>query len=86
VEQENLTGSQYQQPRIPIPPPLMMSQEGSFANLTLTQRMPAIVQRVIDENDFPPSIVENLETLIQELPYGIVRFAPRPRAGFESMG
>jgi len=51
----------------------MMSQEGSFANLTLTQRMPAIVRRVIDENDFPPSIVENLETLIQELPYGIVR-------------
>jgi uncharacterized protein with ATP-grasp and redox domains len=35
--------------------------------------MPAIVQRVIDENDFPPSIVENLETLIQELPHGIVR-------------
>jgi uncharacterized protein with ATP-grasp and redox domains len=51
----------------------MMSEAGSFAHLTLTKRMPAIVQRVIDENDFPPSIVENLETLIQELPYGIVR-------------
>ena len=50
-----------------------MSEAGSFAHLTLTKRMPAIVQRVIDENDFPPSIVENLETLIQELPYGIVR-------------
>ncbi len=50
----------------------MMSEEGSFAHLTLTQRMPAIVQRVIDENDFPSSIVKNLETLIQELPYGIV--------------
>ncbi len=72
MEQENLTVSQFQQPRIPIPPPLMMSEEGSFANLTLTQRMPAIVQRVIDENDFPPAVVENLETLIQELPYGIV--------------
>ena len=50
-----------------------MSEAGSFAHLTLTKRMPAIVQRVIDENDFPPSIVENLETLIQELPHGIVR-------------
>ncbi|HAA29137.1 MAG TPA: hypothetical protein DCE56_17355 [Cyanobacteria bacterium UBA8553] len=51
----------------------MMSEEGSFAYFTLTQRMPAIVQRVIDENDFPSSIVKNLETLIQELPYGIVQ-------------
>ena len=51
-----------------------MSEEGSFAYFTLTQRMPAIVRRVIDENDFPSSIVENLESLIQELPNGIVRF------------
>ena len=50
-----------------------MSEEGSFAHLTLTQRMPDIVRRVIDENDFPSSIVENLERLIQELPNGIVR-------------
>jgi uncharacterized protein with ATP-grasp and redox domains len=51
----------------------MMSEEGSFAYFTLTQRMPALVRRVIDENDFPPAIVENLEALIQELPDGIVR-------------
>jgi hypothetical protein len=50
-----------------------MSEEGSFAHFTLLERMPPIVQRVIDENDFPPSIVENLETLIQELPDGVVR-------------
>jgi uncharacterized protein with ATP-grasp and redox domains len=50
----------------------MMSEEGSFAHLTLLERMPAIVQRVIDENDFPPAIVKNLEALIQELPDGIV--------------
>jgi uncharacterized protein with ATP-grasp and redox domains len=36
--------------------------------------MPAIVQRVIDENDFSTSAVENLENLIQELPHGIVRY------------
>jgi uncharacterized protein with ATP-grasp and redox domains len=74
MEQENLTVSQFQQPRIPIPLPLMMSEEGSFAHLTLLQRMPAIVQRVIDENDFSTSAVENLENLIQDLPYGIVRY------------
>lgn len=73
VEQENLTVTQFQHPCIPIPPPLMMSEEGSFAHVTLIQRMPAIVQRVIDENDFSTAVVENLEILIQELPYGIVR-------------
>jgi uncharacterized protein with ATP-grasp and redox domains len=51
----------------------MMSEAGSFAHFTLTQRMPAIVRRVIAENDFSSEIVENLETLIQELPQGIVR-------------
>jgi uncharacterized protein with ATP-grasp and redox domains len=51
----------------------MMSEPGSFAHLTLTQRLPEIARRVIAENDFPPSIVKNLETLVQELPDGIVR-------------
>jgi uncharacterized protein with ATP-grasp and redox domains len=74
TEQENLLGSQYRQPRLPIPPSLMMSEEGSFAYFTLTQRMPAIVRRVIDENDFPSFIRENLENLIQELPNTTVRF------------
>ena len=50
-----------------------MSEEGSFANMTLLTRMPAMVQRVIAENDFPSEIVENLEALLQDLPYGIVR-------------
>jgi uncharacterized protein with ATP-grasp and redox domains len=51
----------------------MMSQAGSFAHFTLTQRMPTIAQQVIEENDFPSSIQEKLERLIQELPEGIVR-------------
>lgn len=50
-----------------------MSEEGSFAHMTLMKRIPAIARRVIAENDFSPAIVENLETLIGELPYGQVR-------------
>lgn len=73
VEQENFFASQVRQPRLPIPPPLWMSEEGSFAHLTLTQRLPAIVQRVLEENNFPSTITQELERLIQELPYGIVR-------------
>lgn len=73
TEQKNLPIAQTERPRLPIPPPLMMSEPGSFAHTTLTQRWPAIARRTIAENDFPPKIIENLETLIQELPYGKVR-------------
>lgn len=46
----------------------MMSEANPFAYFTLTKRMPAIVQRVISENDFCTEIVYKLEALSQELP------------------
>ena len=61
------------QPRLPIPSPLMMSEEGSFANVTLIERWPTIIRRVIEENNFSPFIIDNLNNIIQELPNGIVR-------------
>lgn len=73
TELENLPVAQFQRPRLPIPPSLMMSEPGSFAHITLTQRWPAIAGRMIAQNDFPLEVVENLETLVQELPYGLVR-------------
>lgn len=63
----------FQHPKLPLPPPLMMSEVGSFAHLTWTQRMPAIVRRVIAENQFPAEIIANLETLIQDLSEGEFR-------------
>ena len=57
-----------------LPPPLLMSEEGSFANLTITKRLPAIVQQVIADNEFPPDVVGNLRELRNELPGG----TPRP--------
>lgn len=50
-----------------------MSEVGSFAHLTLTQRWPQVVRRVIAENPFPAEIVTNLEALIQDLFEGQVR-------------
>lgn len=70
---ENLPSTQLQRPRLPVPPPLMMSEPGTFAHTTLTQRWLSIGQRMIAQNNFPPEIVENLEQLLQELPYGRVR-------------
>lgn len=62
-----------QRPCLPIPPPLMMTEPGSFAHRTLTQRWPAIARRIITENDFSSDIVASLETLIQDLFTGVIR-------------
>lgn len=62
-----------QRPCLPIPPPLMMTEPGSFAHRTLTQRWPAIARRVISENDFPPDIIASLEALSQDLFTGLIR-------------
>ena len=56
-----------------MPPEIRGAEVGSFAHSTVSLRLASIAQRVIDENSFPPEIVGNLQTLIQELPQGIVR-------------
>ncbi|MCP2728198.1 damage-control phosphatase ARMT1 family protein [Limnofasciculus baicalensis] len=61
------------EPRLPVPSPLMMWEEGSFANVTLIDRWPTIIRRVIEENDFSPLIIENLDNIVREFPNGIVR-------------
>ena len=64
----------FSQPQIPLPAPQMMSEANPFAYFTLTKRMPAIVQRVISENDFCAEIVHKLEILSQELPEKTVSY------------
>lgn len=56
-----------------LPPPIMVSDENSFAYYTVTERLPAIARRVIAENDFPPFIMNDLEALARELPDGTIR-------------
>lgn len=73
MAQENYL-SQSRLPKLPLPPQIIGSEIGSFAYNTVAKRLPDIAQRVIDDNKFPPLIVENLQTLIQELPSGKVRF------------
>jgi hypothetical protein len=52
----------------------MMSEPGSFAHLTLTQRWPAVVRRIIAENSFSAEITADLESLVQELGEGQIRY------------
>jgi len=50
-----------------LPPPLMTSEPGSFARYTIVERKSQIIQQVIEDNGYPPDIVENLEAFKDEI-------------------
>lgn len=58
----------------PLPPPLMVSEPGSFAEHTIAVRKPQIVADVLDNHDYPPEIVDALHVLVEEIATG--RVAP----------
>ncbi|OLP17470.1 hypothetical protein BST81_15875 [Leptolyngbya sp. 'hensonii'] len=58
---------------LPLPPPLRMSEPGSFAHHTLTHRWPTIAHRVIPENNFSSEIGARLIALTEDLSRGRVR-------------
>lgn len=59
------------------PPPLMVSEPGSFAEYTVTHRMPRIIDDILAANDYPAEIVGALARLRDALPDGPV---PPPTA------
>lgn len=61
------------QPKLPIPPQLLISEQDSFAYYTFTHRVPAIIEQVIAENNFATAIVKKLEALSQNLLQETVR-------------
>jgi uncharacterized protein with ATP-grasp and redox domains len=63
-----------------IPDPLRGSELGSFAHDTVVRRLPRIVQRTLDENDFPLQVVKSLQDLIAEIPYDPIRSLLDPEA------
>ncbi|BAZ05813.1 damage-control phosphatase ARMT1 family protein [Calothrix sp. NIES-3974] len=63
----------YSIPQLPLPNPLIASQDGSFTELTITQRMPRIARRVITENNFPLEINQDLEQLAKDLISGHIK-------------
>jgi Damage-control phosphatase ARMT1-like domain len=54
-------------PKLPLPSSLVGAEVASFTEYTITQRMPAIARRVVEENNFPPDVNESLENLAGEL-------------------
>ncbi|WP_017317127.1 damage-control phosphatase ARMT1 family protein [Mastigocladopsis repens] len=57
-------------PKLPLPPPLVGAEVGTFTEFTVTQRMPSIARRVIVENNFTTNINDSLEKLASELSSG----------------
>jgi uncharacterized protein with ATP-grasp and redox domains len=50
-----------------LPPPLMVSEPGSFAESTIVRRKPQIVADVISHNQYPQEIVTALGAFVQEI-------------------
>lgn len=57
----------------PVPPPLLTSEPGSFAQNTLAVRIPRILQETIEENDFPLDILNAMQALQAELARGVIQ-------------
>ena len=50
-----------------LPPLLMTSEPGSFAQSTIVERKPEIIRRVIADNAYPPEIVAALAAFAAEI-------------------
>ena len=59
--------SKYEAPKLNLPPSLIASVDGGFTEYTVTNRMPNIARRVIEENDFSSEINQSLENLASGL-------------------
>jgi uncharacterized protein with ATP-grasp and redox domains len=50
-----------------FPPPLMVSEPGSFAEDTIRSRKPTILADILAHNTYPPDVVRGLESLRDEI-------------------
>lgn len=55
------------------PPPILTSEPGSFARRTFEERIPHIVEQIIDANDFPADIQADMQALRTEILRGTIQ-------------
>jgi uncharacterized protein with ATP-grasp and redox domains len=60
-------------PKLPVPPPLRGADRGSFAEDTIKRRLREIARGVLRENDLPDAAVNAVESLMDEMPYALIR-------------
>lgn len=68
IETERLPGT-----NLTLPEPLRGNEPGSFAEDTLSRRLPGIALQVLREGDWPPQAAARLQALAEEMPHGRVR-------------
>ncbi|MCJ8279116.1 MAG: damage-control phosphatase ARMT1 family protein [Rivularia sp. ALOHA_DT_140] len=59
--------NKYSTPKLALPPSLIASIDGGFTYFTVTNRMPNIARRVIQENNYSSDINQDLEKLASDL-------------------
>jgi uncharacterized protein with ATP-grasp and redox domains len=67
-------------PTLPTPPPLRGEEAGSFAESSITQRLPRIAQRVLAENTLPSSVANRIEAFMATIPHGLIQPFPETNA------
>src|SRR6185295_12536227 len=60
-------------PKLPIPEPLRGIDPDSFAHYTVTVRLSNILHHVLIENDLSQPIIQQLKTLMEEIPFAQIR-------------
>jgi uncharacterized protein with ATP-grasp and redox domains len=68
-----LTATNENLPMQPLPHPLLVSDDGSFAQHTVRYRLPRFARQVIESSVFSSEINQSLQALIAELPFGRLR-------------
>lgn len=63
-----------------VPPALRGCEPGTFAERTLSERLPDIARRVITQNSWPPEARKNLQALVDDMPHGRIRRLHDPEA------
>jgi hypothetical protein len=64
----------------PLPPPLLTSEPGSFARLTIVERKPQIIRQVIADNGYPPEMRSTLDAFRDEIARRPVQLLAEPAA------
>ena len=61
----------------------MTSEVGSYARHTVVVRMPQIIRQIIEDNDYPPDVVQALKSLEREIASQPIRPLQEPASGLE---
>jgi uncharacterized protein with ATP-grasp and redox domains len=56
-----------------LPVPYRGNEIGKWVHYSIVKRLPAIIERVINENDFDQKVEEQLKSIKDDIPFGLIR-------------